>query len=151
MLALSSYGRSNAEPLDIRKAWDYKTTTKTIKGELSGFNWAANGWVLDDSGNTVLRVSGDARVSIDYKPFENDFTTTGKTFEFEIATTDVKNYEARIIECLDGSDTITANQTYAGEDTRTKRFTVDSIDNEKFINEVLQEKGTYTFIYNGTV
>ena len=150
-LALSSYGRSNSEPLDIRKAWDYKTATKTIKGELSGFNWAANGWVLDDSGNTVLRVSGDARVSIDYKPFENDFTTTGKTFEFEIATTDVKNYEARIIECLDGSDTITANQTYAGEDTRTKRFIVDSIENEKFINEVKQEKGTYTFIFNGTV
>lgn len=38
VLALSSYGRSNAEPLDIRKAWDYKTATKTIKGELSGFN-----------------------------------------------------------------------------------------------------------------
>ena len=149
-LALNSSGRSNAEPLDIRSAWNYESATNTVLGKLSGFNWAANGWVQDDNGNTVLRVSGDARVTIEYKPFEADFTATGKTFEFEIATSDVKNYEARIIECLDGSDTITSTQTYVGEDTRTKKFIVDSVDDNLFIEKVLQKKGTYTFICDGT-
>lgn len=38
VLALNAYGRNNAEPLEVRTAWDYKSATKTIKGELSGFN-----------------------------------------------------------------------------------------------------------------
>ena len=145
-LSLSSYGRSNAEPIEQRSRWDYNE----IEGHLTGFNWTSNGWVLDDDGITALRLSGDARAVIEYKPFETDFTSTGKTFEFEIATSDVKNYESRIFECLDGADTITFSQGYAGEDTRTKRFAIDYIDADTFIEKVLQVKGTYVFIYDGT-
>lgn len=144
-LELSSYGRSNAEPLETRSQWNYNDIT----GELTGFNWVSNGWVIDDDGITTLRLSGDARAVINYKPFATDFTSTGKTFEFEIATSDVKNYEARIFECLDGADTITFSQAYSGEDTRTKRFIIESVDADKFIDKVLQVKGTYAFIYNG--
>jgi len=144
-LELSSYGRSNSVPLEERSQWNYNDITST----LTGFNWVSNGWVLDDDGNTALRLSGDARVTINYKPFETDFTSTGKTFEFEIATSDVKDYETKIFECLDGADTITYSTRYAGEDTRTKKFAVESIDLEMFTTKVLGSKGTYVFIYDG--
>ena len=144
-LALSSYGRSNAEPIEQRAAWNYGD----IKGELTGFNWSSNGWVLDNDGITVLRLSGDARAVINYLPFESDFTASGKTFEFEIATSDIKNYETKIFECLDGADTITFSKAFAGEDTRTKKFDIDSVDSAKFIEKVLETKGTYAFIYDG--
>lgn len=145
-LALSSYGRSNAEPIEQRSKWNYED----IEGTLTGFNWSSNGWVLDNDGITVLRLSGDARAVINYKPFESDFTASGKTFEFEIATSDVKNYEARIFECLDGADTITYSIVFAGEDTRTRKFKLDSLDSDTFIAKVLEVKGTYVFIYDGT-
>ena len=105
--------------------------------------------MLDNDGITVLRLSGDARAKIKYKPFETDFTSTGKTFEFEIATSDVKNYETRIFECLDGADTITYSIVFAGEDTRTRKFKLDSINSDKFMAKVLHVIGTYVFIYDG--
>ena len=149
-LYLDSYGRNNSEPIEERQQWNYITDKTAIYSKLSGFNWVSNGWVQDDNGNTVLRLSGDARAIIEYKPFETDFTATGKTFEFEIATSDVKEYETRIMECLDGADSITYSQGYAGEDTRRNKFIVKGVDSEKFITKVLNVKGTYIFVCDGT-
>ena len=41
------------------------------------------------------------------------------------------------MECLDGADSVTYTQGYAGEDTRQNRFRVKSVDSAKFI-EMLQ-------------
>jgi len=147
-LSLSAYGRSNTEAIDKRTKWD--DLDHNISGTLTGFNWVSNGWLLDENNNTVLRVSGDARVEIDYKPFEKDCTVTGKTFEFEIATRDIKDFESRIIECLDGTDSITYSQGYAGEDTRQLRFIVANVDNEKFAAKVTGVHGNYLFVFDGT-
>lgn len=103
--------------------------------------------MLDDENNTVLRLSGDARLVIEYMPFESDFTASGKTFEFELATSDVKNYETRIMECLDGADSVTYSQGYAGEDTRQNKFRVKEIDSDKFIEKLQHAVGTYIFVY----
>ena len=103
--------------------------------------------MLDDENNTVLRLSGDARLVIEYMPFESDFTASGKTFEFELATSDVKNYETRIMECLDGADSVTYSQGYAGEDTRQNKFRVKEIDSDKFIEKMKHAVGTYIFVY----
>ena len=97
--------------------------------------------MLDDENNTVLRLSGDARLVIEYMPFESDFTASGKTFEFELATSDVKNYETRIMECLDGADSVTYSQGYAGEDTRQNKFRVKEIDSDKFIEKLKHAVG----------
>ena len=56
----------------------------------------------DEEGVTVLRVSGDARVTIPYQPFARDFRGTGKTIEIEFATRDVLDYDAEIISCMSG-------------------------------------------------
>lgn len=98
-LRLTSAGRSNNEAHP--EIW--ADTEHNISCTLSGFNFVSNGWVADKDGNTVLRVSGDARVTIPYKPFERDFRSTGKTLEFEFATRDVLDYDAILVSCMSGN------------------------------------------------
>ena len=98
VLYLSSYGRSNAEANPA--IW--RDEDNNIDAELTNFNFVSDGWKQDEEGNTVLRVSGDARVSIPYQVFASDFRSTGKTIELEFSTSVVRNYEAPIIQCWSG-------------------------------------------------
>lgn len=95
-LFLSSYGRNNSENSPAK--WKYNTVSAT----LSNFNFVSDGWLKDNDGVTMLRVSGDARVTIPYMPFEKDFRTTGKTIEIEFATSSVLDYDAVIMSCMSG-------------------------------------------------
>ena len=105
-LHLSSYGRSNSEANP--GVWEYEN----IGAEFRNFNYVSDGWKLDEQKNSVLRVTGNARLVIPYKMFAYDFRTTGKTIEFELATRDVLMYDAEVISCSDGGRgfTITAQQ-----------------------------------------
>lgn len=144
-LGLTTQGRSNAEPVEQRTTW--KDETNDISCELSNFNWSSNGWVQDTEGNTVLRVSGDARVKIPYKPFEEDFKTRGKTIELEIATSAVRNYSATIISCLDKSrtDFYTAEPSFVDDETRLMAFDV-TVNTEK-IKEIGLPLGDHVISY----
>ena len=95
-LFLSSYGRNNSE--NNPAVWSYNDISAT----LSNFNFVSDGWIKDKDNVTVLRVSGDARVTIPFKPFERDFRTTGKTIEVEFATSSVLDYDAIILSCMSG-------------------------------------------------
>ena len=95
-LHLSSYGRSNNEANP--GVWE----NNGISAEFSNFNFVSDGWLMDEDNNTVLRVSGDARLTIPYKIFAYDFRTTGKTLEFELATRDVMDYSAEVLSCYSG-------------------------------------------------
>lgn len=95
-LYLTSSGRSNNE--ENRSEWK----SGSIIAELANFNFASDGWQKDEQNNTVLRVSGDARVQIPYLLFGTDFRTAGKTIELEFATRTVMNYDAVILSCLSG-------------------------------------------------
>lgn len=96
-LHLSSYGRSNNEAHP--GTWSYGD----IQAVFSGFNYSSDGWQLDKDNNTVLRVSGDARLTIPYKAFAQDFRTGGKTIEFEFATRDIMDYDAVVVSCMSGN------------------------------------------------
>lgn len=96
-LHLSSYGRSNNE--SEPGIWE----SNGVSAEFSNFNFVSDGWLLDDDDITVLRVTGDARLSIPYKIFAYDFRTTGKTLEFELATREVLNYDAEVLTCYSGN------------------------------------------------
>lgn len=95
-LHLSSYGRSNNE--DNPGVWQ----SGSVSAAFSGFNWVSDGWQRDEDGNTVLRVGGDARLTIPYNIFGSDFRSTGKTIELEFASRDVLNYDAVILSCMNG-------------------------------------------------
>lgn len=95
-LYLTSYGRSNNE--DDPDTW----SSGDIEVQFSGFNHKTDGWQTDDDGVTVMRLSGDARLTIPYQIFANDFRTSGKTIELEFATRDVLNYDAVLFSCMSG-------------------------------------------------
>ena len=97
-LHLTSYGRSNDEANP--NVWEDPDTG--IAATMTGFNFVSNGWLPDDDGMTVLRVSGNARVTIPYKPFAQDFRTTGKTLEFEFATRNILDYDGVVVSCMSG-------------------------------------------------
>ena len=95
-LFLSSAGRSNAEAHP--EVWEFEDISCTF----SGFNFTSDGWQKDADGIPCLRVAGDARVTIPYKPFAVDFRGTGKTIEIEFATRNVLDYDATILSCMSG-------------------------------------------------
>ena len=95
-LYLSSEGRSNNE--DEPLVWSYEG----ISAAMTGFNLKSDGWQNDSDGNTVLRVSGDARVNIPFNIFASDFRTTGKTIEIELATREVRDYDAVVLSSWSG-------------------------------------------------
>ena len=95
-LYLSSEGRSNIE--DNPGVWKYGD----IEATFSGFNWISDGWKQDEAKNTVLRVTGDARVEIPMQIFATDFRSSGKTIEIEFASRDVLDYNAMILSSVSG-------------------------------------------------
>lgn len=107
-LHLSSYGRSNNE--ENPGVWENSGVSTIFKN----FNFASDGWLQDEDDITVLRVTGDARLEIPYKPFASNFTTTGKTLEFELTTRDVLDYDATVLSCYSGGRgfVVTAQQLY---------------------------------------
>ena len=98
-LFLNAKGRSNQDTEKDPSEWEYGN----IKADLRNFNFVSDGWQLDDLGDTVLRVLGNARVYIPLNIFATDFRTSGKTIEFEFATKDVLNPNATVISCWNGN------------------------------------------------
>ena len=94
VLFLTSVNRSNNE--EGKNIWNYRE----IFAVLTAFNYATNGWIKTVDGFVALRVNGDARVTIPYNSFANDFRSTGKTIEFEFETRDVTDYDSVILSCM---------------------------------------------------
>ena len=103
VLYLNSQGRSNNE--ESRNVWTYTNPVshQTIQAQFQNFNWRLDGWQSDNDGITVMRLTDDARITIPYKIFENDFKETGKTIEIEFATRQVADYDATILTCMSGN------------------------------------------------
>lgn len=146
VLNLSSQGRSNNEPPEKREVWEFEG----IKANFENFNWTSDGWVLDDQKLTTLRVKDDARITIPYQPFSTDYRdikSTGKTLEFEFATSGVFDYSTEIISCYSGGRgfSITAQQAlfsssasslnaqYKENEHIRVGFVINSLNNDRLI------------------
>lgn len=109
---LSAANRSNNE--DDPAKWEYTprivstdsngkevvTEGTKITTTFENFNWVTNGWIKDADGDTCLRLTGDAKAEINFRPFATDFKGAGKTLEFEFAIRDVNNREATVIDII---------------------------------------------------
>ena len=95
-LHLTAYGRSNNE--SNPGTWVDGSTSCTF----TNFEFVNDGWKSDEDGNTVLRTTGDARLTIPFQPFAADARSTGETIEIEFATRDVMDYDAEILSCMSG-------------------------------------------------
>ena len=121
--AYSASGRSNS---DVNKAQMNATYTSiddittTIPGTLTGFNWRSNGWLSDNDGYPVLRISGGAEANLNLPFFGTGWvdannhtinlsgtpTGVGRTFEVAFATSGVTDEEDEIITIWDSTNQI---------------------------------------------
>ena len=140
-LHLTAANRSNKD--NNKDEWKFGE----ISSLLTGFNYKTNGWITVN-GSTVLRVSGDARVSIPYQIFANDFRNNGKTIEFEFETRDVIDYDAVVIDCLSGGIGLqmTAQQALfkSEQTTVSTRYKEDEHVRVSF---VIEKKSDHRLIY----
>lgn len=88
--------------------WNVEQKTFIISGADSGTEIKkkyaiGTGWVNDENGRTALRLSGDARATVKFKPFVEDWTESGKTIEMEFAIRDVNNRDAVVISCMNNN------------------------------------------------
>ena len=141
-LYLSSAGRSNTE--ENPAVWEYDS----IAARFSGFNFTSDGWQLDEDNIPVLRVSGDARLTIPVQPFGKDFRTTGKTIEIEFATRDVMNYDAVVLSCMSGNRGISITPQLATLRSEQKEITTRYKENEHLrLSFVVEKKAVNRLIY----
>ena len=91
VLKLTAAGRSNAESEPAE--WRYKD----VQTVFEGFDWQSNGWTGD-----ALKLTNGANVEIGYKPFGNDATTTGATYEMELTCTNVTDRRGTVVDCMTG-------------------------------------------------
>ena len=91
VLKLSAAGRSNAESEPAE--WRYND----VQTVFEGFDWQSNGWTGD-----ALKLTNGANVEIGYKPFGNDATTTGATYEMELTCTNVTDRRGTVVDCMTG-------------------------------------------------
>ena len=94
LLEFNAQGRSNDEANPGH--WSYGD----IEATFDRFAWSvADGWVKSDSGETVLRFLPKNKMTIPFQPFATDKRNTGYTIEIEMATHNVKDYDATVISC----------------------------------------------------
>ena len=91
VLKLTAAGRSNAESEPAE--WRYND----VQTVFEGFDWQSNGWTGD-----ALKLTNGANVEIGYKPFGNDATTTGATYEMELTCTNVTDRRGIVVDCMTG-------------------------------------------------
>ncbi len=92
-------GRSNSEsPTNRIKSSYTNSNGVTISGQLEGFNWYNNGWIMDsETGNTCLRISNGAvvRIPIGATTFAAAETINqSHTFEFQFKVRNVQDYSS---------------------------------------------------------
>ena len=141
-LYLSSYGRSNNEANP--GTW----SSGNINCTLSNFNFVSDGWVADDHGITVLRVAGDARVTIPYKPFASDFRSGGKTIEVEFATRDVMNYDSVIMSSMNGGRGFSLTSQLASLRSEQSAISMQYKENEHVrVSFVVEKRSENRLVY----
>lgn len=87
-------GRTNA---DFNRLWSDGNTKMTVS---DNFDWSNGGYQIDEDGDTYFCVKAGTTATISYKLFADDAKKLGKNFKLVFKTTNVKNYDAKAVTCL---------------------------------------------------
>ena len=88
--------------------WNVEQKTFIIAGADSGSEIKqqyaiGTGWMTDSDGYTALRLSGDARAIINFQPFAQDWTESGKTIQMEFAVREMNRRDSVLISCMNNN------------------------------------------------
>jgi hypothetical protein len=140
-LMLTSQGRSNNEALPF--IWTYGDISTTF----NKVNWDSTGWVVDDNGDSVLRLNGGATAEILFKPFKDDLRLYGKTIEIEFAVRDVNNRDAVVLSCMNDGIGIEMTADTATLTSEQSSISCNYRDEEKFrVALVVESKSEYRLL-----
>lgn len=139
---LKAAGRSNSD--NNRDIWSDGDVTTTFEY----INWESTGWVDDENGDTALRLSGDAKATINFMPFKTDARETGRTIEMEFAIRDVNNRNAVAISCLSGGIGFTVTADTAKLKSEQSEIDCKYTDEKKvLVSFVIEPRSDYRLMY----
>ena len=135
---LRAAGKSNTD--NDRDIWTSGNVTTTFEY----INWESTGWVSDENGDTTLRLSGDAKATINFMPFKSDARQTGRTIEMEFAIRDVNNRNAVAISCLSGGVGFTVTADTATLTSEQSEINCKYTDEKKvLVSFVIEPRSDY--------
>lgn len=138
---LTSAGRSNDE--ENPATWENNNVTTTFEN----VNWSSSGWIEDENGDVALRLNGDARATINFKPFSKDLRVLGKTIELEFAIRDVNNRDAIVIDCMSGDIGIKATADTAWLNSEQSHVECRYKEDEKLrVSFVIESRSEYRML-----
>ena len=141
-LYLTSSGRSNNEANPAR--WNYGK----INTSFENVNWVSTGWLPDENGDTVLRLNGDAKATINFMPFNSDLRVYGKTIELEFAIRDVNNRNAVVIDCMSENIGFTVTADKATLKSQGAEVSCNYRDEERIrLSFVIESRNEYRLMY----
>lgn len=123
LLNLTTNGRSNKENPSSRSNWSFTNVNNvTTTATFNNFNWYNNGWILDTTtGESFLRVSNGASVSIPLNVLNYTSLQNSLTFELRFKLRNVKSYKNLIkfepIEDPTTGETIGVKKTVSSTDS----------------------------------
>ena len=138
---LRAAGKSNSD--NDRDVW----VSGDVTTDFEYINWESTGWVNDENGDTTLRLSGDAKATINFMPFKTDARQTGRTIEMEFAIRDVNNRNAVAISCLSGGIGFTVTADTATLTSEQSTIDCKYTDEKKvLVSFVIEPKSDYRFM-----
>lgn len=139
---LKAAGKSNTD--NDRNVW----TSGDVTTAFEYINWESTGWVNDENGDTALRLSGDAKATINFMPFKSDARQTGRTIEMEFAIRDVNNRDVVAISCLSGGIGFTVTADTAKLTSEQTTVSCNYTDEEKIhVAFVIEPRNEYRLMY----
>lgn len=146
---LKAAGKSNSD--NDREIWESGDVTTTFES----MNWDSTGWIDDENGDTALRLSGDAKATINFMPFKSDARQTGRTIEMEFAIRDVNNRNAVAISCYSDGIGFTVTADTAKLMSEQSEISCNYTDEEKvhvaFVIEPRNEYRLMSVYLNGVL
>ena len=101
-LYLTALGKTNTQVSRDEWTWYNRRKGETYGTKFENFLWGSeNGWIVDNIGETSLRLTNGAKISLpDYHPFSEDGTTNGLTIELDFKLSGILDYSKPLISCL---------------------------------------------------
>lgn len=141
--AFDPTGRSNGEENPAQ--WTDGNVTATFSG--IGFS-AADGWIDDDNGQTMLRLLPGGEMVIPYTLFSTDKRDNGATIEVEMATHNVRDYDSIVMSCLSVNRGFKIASQYAQLNSEQSEVSMQFKEDEKVrVSFVIEPKNLNRLIY----